>query len=493
MLHGIKIWSSGLLVICCLSFTAGAQSLTMEDAISMARTQSVEALQAKSAFISEYWAYRSYKASRLPSLSIYGNLLSFDRSLRLLQNYENGEVNYTQNYNMQNSIGLKVSQNVTFTGGTVSLYSDLSRIDQFGFGSNTWYSQPVTFTYDQPLFAYNKFKWDKRIAPKEYERSKRLYLEAMEEVNIKAISAFFSLLKAKVAYDVSKENYENAKAMHKIALNRLMLGSVSRDECIQLELRMLNDSIVINENDVRLREAQMSLCSVLGVDDNVEFEPVGDSFTLPDISIAYEDMLCMARENSSFDIDNEISILNAESAVAKAKADRGISMQLHARFGLSNSNSQFRETYRNLVDQEVVGLTFSVPIFDWGLGKGRVKKAEAAADVVRAQVEQSENDFRRSLFSAVGQFNNQRGQCVVSKRASDLAAERNSLMMEKYAAGKASTLELNQAQEEADSSRQKYIEDVCNFWLYYYTLRKLALYDFIGNRDIDVSFDEMVE
>ncbi|MDD6364720.1 MAG: TolC family protein, partial [Bacteroidales bacterium] len=61
------------------------------------------------------------------------------------------------------------------------------------------------------------------------------------------------------------------------------------------------------------------------------------------------------------------------------------------------------------------------------------------------------------------------------------------------AAGKASTLELNQAQEEADSSRQKYIEDVCNFWLYYYTLRKLALYDFIGNRDIDVSFDEMVE
>jgi len=475
------------------SLFAKAQSLTMDDAISMARAQSVEALQAKSSFVSEYWAYRTYRASRLPSLSVYGNLFSFDRSLRLLQNYENGEVNYTQNYNMQNSLGLMLSQNVTFTGGVVSMYSDLSRIDQFGFGSNTWYSQPVTFTYDQPLFAYNQFKWDKKIAPKEYERSKRQYLESMEDVNIKAVSAFFTLLKAKVAYDVSRESYDNARIMHEIALNRLQLGAVSRDECIQLELRMLNDSIVINENNVRMREAQMSLCSILGVDDNVEFDPISDSFELPDIYISYDDMLLLAKENSSFEINNEINVLNAESAIAKAKASRGLSMQLNARFGLSNSSSQFRETYKNLVDQEVVGLTFSIPIFDWGLGKGRVKKAQAAADVVRAQVEQSENDFKRSLFSAVGQFNNQRSQCLVSKRASDLAAERNALMMEKFAAGKASAMELNRAQEEADASRQKYIEDVSNYWQYYYTLRKLSLYDFIGNHDIDVSFDEMVE
>ena len=78
--------------------------MTMESAISIARENSVAALEAKADFVSDYWAYRSYQASRLPSLSLYGNLASFDRSLRQLQNFETGELVYTGNYNMQNSL-----------------------------------------------------------------------------------------------------------------------------------------------------------------------------------------------------------------------------------------------------------------------------------------------------------------------------------------------------------------------------------------------------
>ncbi len=128
------------------------------------------ALQAKHAFVSTYWAYRSYQASRLPSLNLYGNLMNFDRSLTLLQSYEDGTFRYANSYNLQNSLGLSVAQNVTFTGGRLSVYSDLRRIDQYGaFKNLTWYSQPITVSYTQPLFAYNQFKWDKLIEPKEYE------------------------------------------------------------------------------------------------------------------------------------------------------------------------------------------------------------------------------------------------------------------------------------------------------------------------------------
>ena len=136
------------------------QQFTLSNAIQAARSSSVEALEAKQAFISTYWAYRSYQASRLPSFHIYGNLMNFDRSLTLLQNYEDGSLRYAGSINLQNSVGLQISQNVTFTGGTVSVYSDLSRIDQFGASKSlTWYSRPVTVSYYQPLFTYNQFKW----------------------------------------------------------------------------------------------------------------------------------------------------------------------------------------------------------------------------------------------------------------------------------------------------------------------------------------------
>ena len=473
-------------------FGSFAQQMTLSEAIQAARERSVEAKEAKQAFVSTYWAYRSYKASRLPSFSLYGNLMNFDRSLTLIQSYEDGSFNYVSSYNLQNNLGLQIKQNVTFTGGTLSVYSDLSRIDQFGHDRRlTWYSQPITVSYSQPLFAYNQFRWDKKIEPKEYEKGKREYMESVEQITINAVRAYHSLILARMNNDIAMSNYANSGKMLDIAKERQVLGSVTRDEVLQLELRMLNDSISINETAVAVREAQMVLNSVLGYDESYEITPVLEE-NLPDVWMDYDLVIAKAFENSTFNLENEISLLNAEASVAQAKASRGISMSLNARFGLSQTSPDFGGVYSDLLDQEVVGLSFSVPIFDWGLGKGKVQKAKAAKEVVSAQVQQSENDYRRTIFTAVGQFNNQRNQCSVSKRAMLIAQERYDLMMEKFRSGKASVMELNTAQSENDTALQKYITDVSNYWEYYYALRQYTLYDFINGKDLDIDVNEMI-
>ena len=91
------------------------EAMTLDDAIHAARTRSVAALQAKHAFVSTYWAWRSYQASRLPLLTLYGNLGNFNRSQTLLQNFESGEMVYANSYNMQNSLGLALTQNIALT------------------------------------------------------------------------------------------------------------------------------------------------------------------------------------------------------------------------------------------------------------------------------------------------------------------------------------------------------------------------------------------
>ena len=488
----MKLRDITMMIFLLITYEGIGQEVKISDAISIARGQSVEAKEAKEAFVSTYWAYRSYKASRLPSFNLYGNLMNFDRSLTLIQSYEDGSFNYVSSYNLQNNLGLQVKQNVTFTGGTLSVYSDLSRIDQFGIDRKlTWYSQPITVSYYQPLFTYNQFKWDKKIEPKEYERGKRRFLESMEQITVNTVRAYHSLILARMNNDIAVSNYSNTAKMLNIAKERQMLGSVTRDEMLQLELRMLNDSISINETAVGVREAQMVLNSVLGYDESYEIIPVLEE-NLPDVVMDYDHVIAKALDNSTFNLDNEIDLLNAEASVAQAKASRGISMSLNARFGLSQTSPDFGGVYSDLLDQEVVGLSFSVPIFDWGLGKGKVQKAKAAQEVVSAQVQQSENDFRRQIFTAVGQFNNQRHQCSVSKRAMLIAQERYELMMEKFRSGKASVMELNTAQSENDTALQKYITDVSNFWEYYYTLRQYTLYDFIKGEDLDIDVNEMI-
>ena len=478
----------------CLSFAFchAQEEMSLDDVIHTARNQSVEALQAKQAFISTYWAYRSYKASRLPSVYMYGNIMNFDRSLTLLQNPENGTLNYVSSNNLQNSTGLMINQNITFTGGTLSVASDLSRIDQFGMDKSlTWYSRPVTVSYYQPLFTYNQFKWDKKIEPKEYEKGKRIYLEAMEAITIDAVFAYHNLLLAKMNNSISRSNFENSGNMLKIAGERLQLGDVTKAEYLQLELRVLNDSIAINETAVAVRQAQMQLNSLLGYDESYEIVPVAED-RLPEIQMDYELVMDKSLKNSSFSLRNELSLLNAESNVAYAKASRGFSFALNARFGMSQTGPQFPEAYKNLLDQEVVGITFSIPIFDWGLGKGKVQKAKAAQEVVKAQVQQSENDYRRELYTAVNQFNNQRQQCLVSRKAMYIASERYELTMHRFREGNASVTDLNTAQSENDSAQRQYISDLSNFWTYYYTLRQHTLYDFIKGGDLEIDIYEMI-
>ena len=475
------------------SLTArGQQEMGLSEVIHTARNQSVEALEAKQAFISTYWAYRSYQASRLPSFYMYGNLMNFDRSLTLLQNPEDGTLNYVSSNNLQNGVGLQINQNITFTGGTLSVASDLSRIDQFGMNKSlTWYSRPVTVSYYQPLFTYNQFKWDKKIEPKEYERGKRNYLERMEGITINAVYAYHNLLLAKMNNDISRSNFENSGNMLRIAKERHALGSVTKAEYLQLELRMLNDSISINETEVAVREAQMTLNSILGYDESFEIAPTLEE-ELPDIMMDYELVMAKSLENSSFSLNNELSLLNAESNVAYAKASRGFSFALNARFGMSQTGPEFPQAYKDLLDQEVVGITFSIPLFDWGLGKGKVQKAKAAQEVVKAQVQQSENDYRRQMFTAVSQFNNQRQQCHVSRRAMLIASERYDLTMHRFKEGNASVTDLNMAQTENDSALRQYINDLSNFWIYYYTLRQHTLYDFIKGSDLEVDVYEMI-
>ena len=365
------------LAVLAVSFSSlrAQNEMNLAEAIHTARNQSVEALEARQAFISTYWAYRSYKASRLPSLTLYGDIMNFDRSLTLLQNPEDGTLKYVSSNNLQNGVGLQMNQNITFTGGTLSVFSDLSRIDQFGGNrSLTWYSRPITVSYYQPLFTYNQFKWDRKIEPKEYERGKRNYLERMEAITINVVHAYFNLFLAKMNNTISKSNFENSGNMLKIAKERLQLGNVTKADYLQLELRMLNDSISINETEVQVREAQMVLNSFLGYDESFEIAPTMDDI-LPDIRMSYDLVMEKSLENSSFNLNNELSLLNAESAVAHAKASRGFSFALNARFGMSQTGPEFPQAYKNLLDQETVGITFSIPIFDWGLGKGKVQKA----------------------------------------------------------------------------------------------------------------------
>lgn len=167
-----------LLLLLCVGLTARAQKvISLNDAILIAQQNSYDAQLARFSFLSSYWAYKSFRAELLPSVSLMGGLMNFDHSRVEARNSEDGRINYVDNNSLTNSLTLSVEQQIASLGGTLSLKSYLYRLDQFDYKMTTYNTLPLRLSYSQPLRSYNELKWRKKTEPKEFEKAKKVYLE----------------------------------------------------------------------------------------------------------------------------------------------------------------------------------------------------------------------------------------------------------------------------------------------------------------------------
>lgn len=472
--------------------SARTLTLSLEDAIATAHDQSPAALLARHTFLVGYWEYRAFRAEQLPSLRLTGAVGQYNRSLVALQDAATGAFNYVGNNTLNNSLSLSLNQNITLTGGTVSVTTGLGRLDQFSPESRlTWNSSPVYVSVNQPVSAYNSFRWEKKIEPRKFELARREYIETLESITVTVADYFFDLLLAQRSLEIARASRENTAHLHAIAEERFRLGSLSRDEVLQLELKLLNDDLSISDCAVTAQVAMMRLRNYLGYNETVALSLLAPEAE-GELMLAYDDVLEKVFAHSSTLLGYEVRTLNAERAVAQAKAAAGPSANLSARFGLNQIGNDLPAAYRNPLDQEVVGLTLSLPILDWGLGRGRVKVAQSQAEVVEAQIGQALASLRENVALKVMRFNRQGSQCAVSRKAEAVGRERYAAARDRFLSGMSGVTELNTAQSEMESANLRYLQDLASWWQYYYDIRQMTLYDYLKKVRIEYVPDTLV-
>ncbi len=476
----------------CGSMTVSAQKLTLENAIRIAQENSYDAMVAKYSFMASYWTYRSFKAQLLPSMNLNGGLLNFDHSLVSVRNYEDGQVAYVNNNSMNNYLTLSVDQQIVATGGTVSLQSYLYRLDQFDYNQTTYNSQPLRISYTQPLKSFNSLKWEKKTAPIEYQIAQKAYASSMQDVTIRVTSLFFNVLSAQSDYKQSVSTLKDREALLDIAKARLNLGTTTKSEVLQMELSVLNARMSVNKNKQNLDDVMYNMFSYLRVSDYNDAELI-PPYSVPEIILSVDEVIQRAITNSSHTLEQKQQMLEAEKSLAQAKSNKGLQMTIRGEVGFTQTANAFADAYKNPMDNEIVGLTLSLPIFDWGVSRGRVKMAQARLEVVRTQQEQAHLDYVQALRKKVLQFNLQPIQCRDAQRAQEIAEERYEIMRKRFETGSVSVTDLNTAQQEMESAKYQYINQLNTFWNDYYSLQKSTLYDWIKKQDIEYEYERLVK
>ena len=471
----------------------GPRTLTMQEVIQLAQENSISSMSNRNNFVASYWNYRSYKAQLLPSLSLSANLGEFNRSLDKLQDFNTGAVAFRSSYNMSNRVTLNFSQNIPLTGGQVTLSTDMQRLDQYSPSRLTsYYAQPIYLSYAQSLWGYNQFKWEKKTQPKQYEVAKRQYIESMEQVNQTAASYFWGYVREKEKYERAKKSFEDSKRLFAAGQTRFEMGTITRDQLMQIEVRILNDSLSVSNSMVNLRTTMNRLCSYIGYQEDTDLILIID-YNIPDITLDYNDVVERALQNSSFSLRQDMQYIQADESVARAKAGRSLSASVNARFGMSGSADRFDDTFIQLKDQEVIGVQFTIPILDWGQGRGNVRMAEARAQTTRYELEQSLIDYRQELYTQVMQFNDQRSQCEIARRVALLAEESYESAFHNFGSGSMSMTQLDQLKEKRDQAVSLYLDKVAGFWKYYFGIRRATLFDYESGVDISAHFDKLVK
>jgi outer membrane protein TolC len=424
-------------------------------------------------------------------LLLTGSLPSFNKSINKISTTE-GDVFSAQTINSLYA-GLSLNQKIGFTGGDISLNSNLQRLDNI-YTDTTYSSYNATFiniAYRQPLFKYNSYKWNRKLEPLLYNEARKVYLENMEQVSLTATNHFFNLLLAQISEKIAVINLANYDTLYKIAQGRYNLGKIAENDLLQLELQYLRAGSAVKDAALEVDNQLFRFNSYLRITEGAKFELIAPDQITPFIVVANR-AIEEARANNPQSLSFNRRLMEAESEVARAKYDGRFDAELFAVYGLSNNADLIEDLNSNPLDEQRLELGISLPLLDWGVARGKIKMAQSNQEIVRTTVDQEQLDFNQEIFLKVARFNMQFEQVNISARADTVAQKGYDITKARYLIGKISITDLNIAQSEADNSKMNYINTLAIYWRNYYDLRRLTLYDFEKDSQIIVDYRELL-
>uniref|UniRef100_UPI004047A8CE TolC family protein n=1 Tax=Roseivirga sp. TaxID=1964215 RepID=UPI004047A8CE len=473
-----------------LSFSQEKKVLTLEEVIQLARQNSRNAKRAQTSRTLGYWSYQVYKSQLKPQLLVRGTLPNYvNRTIAQAQN--DGSVAFRSVNQNNSNLSLGLEQVLPWTNTTVSFDSRLARFDDYDNDFTRYQGDPVGFSIEQPLFAVNPFKWDKRIQPLQYEQSKRTYVQELEQASQTAAVLFFRLLVQQKNLQIARQNEQANDTVYRVEQGRYNIGTSTEDQLLQTELDLLTSQSEAQQAQLEVQSLSLELRSFIGLNENVDLELVAP-LEVPDFEIDYETALKYAKDNRAEYLSFEVQRLAAQRSVAEARARR-FNASLIASYGYNSAQTNsLSGVYDgdNTAAGSQVTLTFALPILDGGRNKARMNQALEQQKLNEFNIEQDMINFDQEISNAVRNFRQIIEQIELAKKSEEIALKGFEITNGRYLAGKVGILELARARTNKDGAIRSYVSALQQYWGAYYELRALTLYDFQNNQ---LLYNELLE
>lgn len=463
------------------SYTQAQIPLTIEQALDIAEENNPDLIAAKLNLERYQYNLVAQQASLKSRFSLDLDPVNYSRNRR----FDNRLSQWYTNETFSTSGTFMVSQPILWTDGEVSLintfgWQDNQSIVEGMDNRNRAFSNDLYLQINQPLFTYNRRKMEMRQIEFDYENAGIRY--ALQRLNTERsiTNQFYAVYMAQSSLAISEEELENSEQSFEIIRNKVEADLAAREELYQAELNLANAQSAVEERVVSLENAKDQLKQTLGMPLEEDIEVAVEIEVSPvaiDLIQAVQSGLNSRMELRQREIDIEL----AELQMIQTKSMNEFRGDISLSIGIIGDHERFDQMYDNPTQNPRIAVSLTVPIFDWGEKKARVRAQRVAQTLAKLEHENLRIDIELEVRQTWRRLENLRSQIDIAEKSVRNAQLTYDINLTRYREGDLTGMEISQFQTQLSNRRMAYSQALINYKIELLNMKILTLYDYEAN------------
>lgn len=380
---------------------------------------------------------------------------------------------------------LIISQPIKITDGLLTVRNNFGYQDNFSEANSTTYKDKgfnnyLFLQYDQPLFTYNRLKLNLDRIRLNLETATLAYAIEMLNMEYQVNQAFYAIYQRQMALTIAQEEFENQKVSIDIIRRKVEGGLSAKEELLQAELNYATSESNVENRRVDLENAKdqfkiligLSLFEEVSVIADTDFKPV-----LVDLDKAIQNGLEQRLELSQRNIDLKLAAFNLTETSATNEFRGDVSLSV----GIQGNNENFSRIYDKPTSSPQLGITFSIPIFDWGERKARIRAAEVNIQSREIDFNSQKDNIIISIRQTYRNLLNLTHQIEIAKQNDKNAELTYEINLERYRNGDLTSIDLQRFQNQLSEKKIELSNALINYRIELINMKIQSLWDFENN------------
>lgn len=270
--------------------------------------------------------------------------------------------------------------------------------------------------------------------------------------------SFYAVLLAEESLNVVAQVYENAQKNYEKTEQRAQVGKASEVERLRAQVNVMNAEPNVSSAENAVLLATWQLKAVMGIDLETDVEVVGK------ISDYTDNMLSPYVANEDLSGNSSLAQLELQGRMLES------TIRMQKKQYIPTLAASINYNYSAMGDDELrwfpsstAALSLSVPIFDGFAKHNNIMQSKKTKDMLDLQRE----DAERNLRIGIRNYNDQMALCIKNYQAAnatvEIAQKSYEITEKMYEVGKATLVELNDAQLALEQAQLTQAQAIYNF------------------------------